>query len=305
MATPKVDIKLNKVDRVYSEGELVKGFIRVDSPEKLVHAGVSLQVVGQVRLQLSAKSVGLFEAFYSSVKPIDLMAVEKALRGPEKVAAGVSQIPFEFPIEALEGRRLYNTYHGLYCSITYTIKVAISLKGGWSGKKVLSRDLEFIVECKSPRAEDADGSEGGSVKFAISPESLQNVAADQKLPNFRITGKIQRRACPLNLPFTGELVVEKTEVGIKAINLQLVRVESVIFAEGEAREATEIQSIQIVSGDLCRKLVVPIYMIFPRLYTCPSLVTKKFSIEFEVNLIVVLEDDHVITENFPITIYKE
>ena len=84
-----------------------------------------------------------------------------------------------------------------------------------------------------------------------------------------------------------------------------MQVESIIFAEGEAREATEIQSIQIVSGDLCRKLVVPIYMIFPRLYTCPSLTTKKFSIDFEVNLIVVLEDDHVITENFPITIYKE
>jgi len=301
MAT-RMDIKLNKVDRVYSEGELVKGFVRLESIDRIVHTGISMQVTGQVRLQLSAKSVGLFEAFYSSVKPIDLISISKSLRGSEKVAPGVSQVPFEFPIQPLEGRRLFNTYHGLYCSITYTIRVTMNLKTGWSGKKTMTRDLEFIVECKSPRDED---SEGGSVRFAISPESLENVVDGHKLPNFRITGKIQRQACPLNLPFTGELVVEKTEVGIKAINLQLVRVESVIFAEGEAREATEIQSIQIVSGDLCRKLVVPIYMIFPRLYTCPSLTTKKFSIDFEVNLIVVLEDDHVITENFPITIFKE
>ena len=298
----RVDIKLQKVDRVYREGDVVKGFIRIETIDRIIHTGVSLSVTGQVRLQLSAKSVGLFEAFYSSVKPIDLISFQKQLRGPDKVAPGVSQIPFEFPVRPIAGRKLFNTYHGLYCSITYAIKVGINMKAGWSGKKLLTRDLEFIVECKSPRIEEVDS---GAVKFAISPESLENMEAGARLPNFRITGKIQRRACPLNLPFTGELVVEKTEVGIKAINLQLVRVEAVKFAEGEAREATEIQSIQIVSGDLCRKLVVPIYMIFPRLYTCPTLTTKKFSVDFEVNLIVVLEDDHVITENFPITIYKE
>lgn len=208
----RVDIKLNKVDRVYTEGELVKGFIRIESIDKIVHTGVNLQVQGQVRLQLSAKSVGLFEAFYSSVKPIDLVSITKSLRGSERIPPGVSQIPFEFAVEPLEGRRLFNTYHGLYCSITYTIKVGINMKSGWSGKKTLTRDLEFIVECKSPRQEDE--TDGGSVRFAISPESLQNVSAEHQLPNFRITGKIQRRACPLNLPFTGELVVEKTEVRV-------------------------------------------------------------------------------------------
>lgn len=223
----RVDVKLSKVDRVYTEGETVKGFVRIESIDKIVHSGISLQVVGQVRLQLSAKSVGLFEAFYSSVKPIDIIHVSKQLRGPEKIAPGVSQVPFEFSVEPLEGRKLFNTYHGLYCSVTYSIKVTINMKSGWSGKKQLQRDLEFIVECKAPRIEEVSGKEGGSVRFAISPDSLEDMGSDQSVPNFRITGKIQRKACPLNLPFTGELVVEKTEVGIKAINLQLVRVRFV------------------------------------------------------------------------------
>ena len=33
------------------------------------------------------------------------------------------------------------------------------------------------------------------------------------------------------------------------------------------RAATEIQNIQIADGDVCRNLVIPIYMVFPRLFT--------------------------------------
>jgi len=42
--------------------------------------------------------------------------------------------------------------------------------------------------------------------------------------------------------------------------------------------ATEIQNIQVADGDVCRKLLIPIYMIFPRLFTCPTLATSNFKI---------------------------
>jgi hypothetical protein len=68
--------------------------------------------------------------------------------------------------------------------------------------------------------------------------------------------------------------------------------------------ATEIQNIQIADGDVCRNLVIPIYMVFPRLFTCPSVAAKTFAVEFEVNLVVVFQDSHLITENFPIKLYR-
>jgi hypothetical protein len=68
--------------------------------------------------------------------------------------------------------------------------------------------------------------------------------------------------------------------------------------------ATEIQNIQIADGDVCRNLVIPIYMVFPRLFTCPTVAAKTFSVEFEVNLVVVFVDNHLITENFPIKLYR-
>ena len=55
---------------------------------------------------------------------------------------------------------------------------------------------------------------------------------------------------------------------------------------------------------MCRNLVIPLYMIFPRLFTCPTMLTDLFKVEFEVNLIVVFGDGYMVTENFPITLYR-
>ena len=74
--------------------------------------------------------------------------------------------------------------------------------------------------------------------------------------------------------------------------------------EGEAREATEIQNIQIADGNVVRDLAISIYMIFPRLFTCATTKAPQFKVEFEVNLIILFADNHMVTENFPIVLYR-
>ena len=54
--------------------EMLAGVVVVASKSDVVHQGITLTVDGSVNLQLSSKSVGLFEAFYNSLKvrrPID------------------------------------------------------------------------------------------------------------------------------------------------------------------------------------------------------------------------------------------
>lgn len=48
--------------------EVVAGVIVLMCKEPLQHHGISLSMEGLVNLQLSSKSVGVFEAFYNSVK---------------------------------------------------------------------------------------------------------------------------------------------------------------------------------------------------------------------------------------------
>jgi hypothetical protein len=54
-------------------------------------------------------------------------------------------------------------------------------------------------------------------------------------------------------------------------------------------EGSGTQSIQLADGDICHGMDIPIHMILPRLYTCPTVVTAAFAINFEMNLVVAFQ----------------
>lgn len=291
-----LDIRLKRANKVYHEGERVSGVLLVCSKDALQHQGVSLSLEGLVNLQLSSKSVGVFEAFYNSVKPVQLVSSSMELVKPGKIPAGRTEIPFEFPLQAKANKVLYETYHGVFINIQYTLRCDMR-------RPLLAKDLsktcEFMVHCQ-PQMQP----QPNPVEFSITPETLQNVRERSSLPRFLVRGHLDTTSCAVTRPLTGELLLESSEVAIKSIELQLVRVETCGCAEGYARDATEIQNIQIAEGDVCRGLSIPIYMVFPRLFTCPTLETTNFKVEFEVNIVIVLQDEHLITENFPLKLLR-
>ncbi|XP_018610855.1 vacuolar protein sorting-associated protein 26C [Scleropages formosus] len=292
-----LDIRLKRANKVYHEGEVLAGVVVISSKEAVQHQGISLTMEGLVNLQLSSKSVGVFEAFYNSVKPIQLITSNIEVVKPGKVPGGKTEIPFEFPLHAKGNKVLYETYHGVFVNIQYTLRC--DMKRSLLAKD-LSKTCEFMVHCQPQKGR----LQPSPVDFSITPETLQNIRERVSLPKFLIRGHLDATSCVITQPLTGELVVENSEVPIKSIELQLVRVETCGCAEGYARDATEIQNIQIAEGDVCHGLPIPIYMIFPRLFTCPTLETTNFKIEFEVNVVIVLQDDHLITENFPLKLCR-
>jgi len=276
----------------------VRGVVVVNTKGRLSHNGIKLVMEGNVGLQLSAKSVGLFEAFYNSVKPIQLMFYSIELANPCKFEDGATEIPFEFKLEALTGQSLYETYHGVFVNIQYLLKADMPRP---LLAKNLQKSLEFIVEVQTPNIPKSM-----PLNFNIAPESLENVKKNslKNIPHFKITGSLETTCFNINKPFAGEITLEDSEAVIKSIELQLVRVETCGCADGYAKEATEIQNIQIADGDVCRNMPIPVFMVFPRLFTCPTLATRTFKIEFECNLVVMLQDGHLITENFPIKLVR-
>ncbi|XP_059133782.1 vacuolar protein sorting-associated protein 26C isoform X4 [Peromyscus eremicus] len=242
-----LDIKIKRANKVYHAGEMLSGVVVISSKDSVQHQGVSLTMEGTVNLQLSAKSVGVFEAFYNSVK------------------------------------------YTLRCDMRRSLLA-----------KDLTKTCEFIVHSVPQKGKLTPS----PVDFTITPETLQNVKERASLPKFLIRGHLNSTNCAITQPLTGELVVEHSDAAIRSIELQLVRVETCGCAEGYARDATEIQNIQIADGDICRNLSVPLYMVFPRLFTCPTLETTNFKVEFEVNVVVLLHADHLITENFPLKLCR-
>ncbi|XP_033758853.1 LOW QUALITY PROTEIN: vacuolar protein sorting-associated protein 26C-like [Pecten maximus] len=292
-----LDLRLKKINKVYREGDLVSGVVVVESRSDLQHQGILLAMEGAVTLQLSAKSVGLFEAFYNSLKPIQLVNYTLEIAKPGRLPSGKTEIPFEIPLKAKGNKTLYETYHGVFVNIQYTLKADMK-------RSLLNKDLqktcEFIVEYKN----QDEKPKLKPVNFTITPETLTNVKEKQNVPKFKVRGKLETSTLCITTPLKGELMVDSCESQIKSIEIQLVRVETCGCAEGYAKDATEIQNIQIADGDVCRGIAIPIHMVFPRLFTCPTLSTNNFKVEFEINIVIVFHDDHLVTENFPIKLTR-
>ena len=294
-----VEIRLSRIDRVYTPGQTLKGVVNVHGRgAPLPHEGISLVAEGQASLQLSAKSVGLFEAFYSSIKPVQLLMHSAELQPPGKLPDGGVDFDFEIELKPALGEKLLESYHGVFINIQYVITVEV--RRGMLNKN-LKRSIEFIIEAPEPKPPKIN-----SAPFSIVPESLENVrkSALHHVPTFKIPGQLDTTICNISLPLTGEVVVEECTATIKSIELQLVRVETCSYNDGMAREATEIQNIQIADGPICHHWPIPIHMVFPRLFTCPTVSTRSFKVDFEVNLVILFSDGHLLTENFPLKLCR-
>eukprot|EP00516_Mucochytrium_quahogii_P000237 CAMPEP_0203761418 /NCGR_PEP_ID=MMETSP0098-20131031/14505_1 /ASSEMBLY_ACC=CAM_ASM_000208 /TAXON_ID=96639 /ORGANISM=" , Strain NY0313808BC1" /LENGTH=310 /DNA_ID=CAMNT_0050655405 /DNA_START=1723 /DNA_END=2655 /DNA_ORIENTATION=- len=300
-----VEVTLDRVDRTYHEGDTVRGVVKIKTHHmSMSYSDVSLVVEGATRLHLNAKNVGLLEAFYSSIEPQVMFYKEINLDRQGKVSNAEKVFPFEFVLEhqksnsRVQIQKFFETYHGVYINNSYIIKAEVT-RGMLSTNLV--RELEFLVQVPSGRVLKKD-----PVAFTISNETLSNVQKQymQRVPKFKVTGKLDRRNCQITEPLTGELVVEQSEVPIRSIELQLARLESIEYAEGVAQEATEVQNIQIGDGDVCRQMMLPLYVVFPRLITCPTMLTDRFRVEFEITLVILFKDGTVVTEMFPIVLTR-
>ena len=80
----------------------------------------------------------------------------------------------------------------------------------------------FVIICQPRKQAEPEK----QVKFSISPESINTTKKATKVPNFLIKGHLETVVCDIRNPFNGEFIVEHSEIPIKSIELQLVRIET-------------------------------------------------------------------------------
>lgn len=301
-----IDIKLRRIDRIYRPGDILEGSIVVTGYKPWAYNSIHLSSTGTILCSSPNKSL-LVNDIANNTKHIILEhSIQVASSG--KVPEGSLELPFQFPIQPVPGMKLYDSYHGVFISIIYVINVVCD-RGLM--KKNYTKEVEFIVEIPpNPSEVQKFVKAAEPVKFRITPDSLENVPSKilSTIPKFVLAGKIHRTICSITNPLTGDLLIENSEAPIRTIDLQLIRVETVYDpspAANHRREATEVQNIQIADGNISRNFRLPIYMIFPKIFSCPSLNTNLFRIDFELNIILVYGEGYMITENFPLTLYRD
>lgn len=138
---------------------------------------------------------------------------------------GNTEFPFEFDLKQTSSYPLFETYNGVYLSVRYTITVEIA-------RGIFARDIkktaEFVVNCPGQGLSDEKKAIVKPLAFSMTPDKLKNVRKNllNYVPEYTIEGVVDSIVCDITKPFSGELTVKSTAVDIKAIELQLVRVES-------------------------------------------------------------------------------
>lgn len=62
--------------------------------------------------------------------------------------------------------------------------------------------------------------------------------------------------------------------------------------------------IQMCDGNVTRNLEIPIYMILPRYYSCPSVKYKWARIDFDIDLLIIFVSGFKVTVNIPLKLIR-
>ncbi|KAF5469168.1 hypothetical protein F2P56_013262 [Juglans regia] len=285
-----IELRLSRASRIYRPSEPLEGKIIVKSPSSISHYGIRLTLNGSVNLQVRGGSAGVIESFYGVLKPIPILKKSIEVRPSGKIGPGTAEIPFSMILrqpgeDNLE--RFYETFHGANISIQYLVSVDI-MRGYLH--KTISTTVEFIVESDAADLFERPVSPEMVIFYITQDTQRHPLLAELKSGGFRVTGKMSTQFS-LSDPITGELTVEASALPICSIDIHLLRVESVLLGEKIVTETSLIQTTQIADGDVCHNLTLPIYVILPRLLTCPTILPGPFSIEFKACIVISFQSE--------------
>mmetsp|Transcript_31957 Transcript_31957/g.69784 ORF Transcript_31957/g.69784 Transcript_31957/m.69784 type:complete len:313 (-) Transcript_31957:140-1078(-) len=311
MSPPELEIKLSRVDRVFCVDEPLEGKVVMNLEEAVQHSGVKVTLMGHVTTRISEKASSVFSMF-DTMKPMQLLHQTAEISPAGKLPHGKTEIPFSIQLQPdmyNECRgMLYETYHGVNVSIQYGVSVDVQ-RGALRGGPMSTGLMEFVLELPKKHPQRVPT----PLSFTMTNQSESIVSNMSKLGEFEVQLELDSTTCALTQPVTGTIKLVKSEHKIASIDLQLVRKEDVVVGSGDnVSEISEVQSVQLADGDICRDLEIPIYMMPPRLFSCPLVKTTTFSVNFELNLVVAFDTVYQASDTgvlmaaykFPITIYR-
>ncbi|KAI3907198.1 hypothetical protein MKX01_020556, partial [Papaver californicum] len=257
-----IELKLARSNRIYCPNEPIDGKIITKFPSSISHQGIRLTATGTVNP--------------GSSKTFDI-------RSSGRIGSGTSEIPFSVTLRP-QGQMVLKYYMRPSMEQTSAYLVRGCLH------KSLSTTMEFIVESDKVNLLQAPDSPE-MVNFYITRDTQRHpLLPELSSGEFRVTGKICTQSSLLD-PINGEVTVESSTVPINSIDIHLLRIESILVGEKLVTETSVIQTTQIADGDVCRGMTLPIYVILPRLLTCPTIFAGPFSIEFQFSVVISFQSE--------------
>ncbi|GAY49519.1 hypothetical protein CUMW_119750 [Citrus unshiu] len=242
-----VEIKLSRSNRIYRPSEPLQGKIVIKSSSSIFHYGIHLTVNGSANLQVRGGSAGVVESLYGVIKPIKILKKSQEIRTSGRIGSGTTEVPFSMNLKQHGEENLERFYETFHgADINIQYLVTVDIMRGYLHKS-LSATVEFIVETDKADLLERPVSPEMVVFYITQDTQRHPLLPELKSGGFKVTGKMSTQ-CSLLDPITGELTV--------------------------------------ADGDVCRNMTLPIYVILPRLLTCPTVLAGPFSVEFKVSVVI-------------------
>ncbi|KAJ6236134.1 vacuolar protein sorting-associated protein 26c [Anaeramoeba flamelloides] len=295
----KIEIQLKKKNKTYTLGEAVAGVCIIESQKEFSHQGINLQVIGEISMREPPKETEELEMIFRQTPNYELLKINFSLAPNRKIQKGRTEIPFEFLFQPLSENKLIETYHGEFIQINYVLSISIFRRK--FSKKII-KSVELIAKLPPKKNYTVLAKD-----FIIRPNSIENLEKEtlEKIGEFLIRGKITSLICPIGEPFTGHLQVISSTKKIQSIDLELIRQETCGMQNiGFLKEESVIQTVQLVNGNVSGNVKIPIYMLFPKLFTCPTFKTLNYKISFKINIVIHFVNDIAVREHFQIEMIR-
>jgi len=299
-----IEVSIDRQSLIFRPNDTVSGVARIKNmKQKIELSSYFLRAEGALIFNHPGKKNSSADALANIMKPHVFFKYKEQLNEGKAIGLDKTEIPFKFKLETASTDKLMESYTGVYIVVYYEIE--IELKTPLQAIKAV-QPFYVQVPFDSTQSRKAISEFPRALNFMIQPDQVLKGASVQskKTPNFKIAGKLRSDAINLNEEIEGTFLIGESDNDIKSIDLQLVRVETVETNDVKLIEATEVQNIQIADGNVMKKVELPIFMVLPRFYSCPTFAFKEFSVNFELNLIFLFAGGFKVTQNFPLFLFR-
>ncbi|CAD8052912.1 unnamed protein product [Paramecium sonneborni] len=304
-----LQIKFDKANNTFKPGDFVSGqvsLIFTDLQQKRLEIKQFIWKSEGTIISQNKETHKDLERMSSQLHPVLLHQLDGKLTTDNYILQEKNSFPFKYQLTPYQDRKILETYVGVYIAIQYSIEAELTLANGLKVTSIIpyfvyvpGQGNDRIKQTeKYPRVEH----------FLITPDKLLGNSSTMnktQSAKFRINGQIDTTICLFQEDFHGYIIIQECDSEIRTIDIQFIRVEKLENNLGKISEATEIQLIQIVEGNATRGLELPFHMIFPKYFSCPNFQFREFSVDFEVNLVMILYDGFKVTLNFPLNIIRK
>lgn len=256
---------------VFASGDSLNGEVVVTPPaaRKLEHGGIRIELLGQIELYGDRGSAS------------DFLSLARELDTPGEVCEA-THLPFDFGQPELQ----FESYIGINAKVRYFLRVTIVKQ--YQANFV--RFFRFLVH--NPGRE---------------PELNRSIKMDVGIEDcLHIEFEYEKSAFHLRDVVVGRIYFILTRIKIKRMELEIRRRETTGSGANTTNESETIAKYEVMDGSPVRGEIIPIrlhlapYELTPTHYN----VNNKFSVRYNLNLVLVDEEDRRYFKQQEIFLYR-